>query len=66
MALATGWLGHRGIPQPALVRREYPGPRVDWFDCVLAIWIAEAMLDGRPAGGQQEAPRASANPPSTL
>lgn len=44
MATMTGWLGHQEIPQPARVRREHPGPHVDWLDCLLALWIAEAML----------------------
>lgn len=45
MTTRTGWLGHKEIPQPALVRRERLGPRVDWLDCMLALWIAEAMLE---------------------
>lgn len=45
MTTVTGWLGHQEIPQPARVRREHPGPHVDWLDCLLALWIAEAMLD---------------------
>ena len=45
MAVSTGWLGHQDIPQPARVRREYPRRNADWLDCLLAIWIAEAMLE---------------------
>ena len=48
MAVVTGWLGHKDIPQPARVRREYTRPHIDWLDCLLAIWIAEAMLEGGP------------------
>lgn len=45
MAISTGWLGHQNIAQPARVRREHPRGPIDWLDCLLAIWIAEAMLD---------------------
>ncbi len=43
-ARGTGWLGHREIPRPAVVQREPLLSKADWLDCVLAIWIAEAML----------------------
>jgi hypothetical protein len=66
MAVDTGWLGHTDIPQPARVRREYPQPHIDWLDCLLAIWIAEAMLEAGPEECQEEASEASANPLSIL
>ncbi len=44
-ALQTGWMGHRDIPRPAVVRREQPRKHADWLDCLLTIWIAEAMLE---------------------
>ncbi len=52
----TGWMGHRDIPRPALVRREHRQTPADWLDCVLTIWIAEAMLDsfGRHLSSEQE------------
>ncbi|MBI2973759.1 MAG: hypothetical protein HYY39_08260 [Armatimonadetes bacterium] len=40
-----GWIGHREIPRPAVVRREHRHTKTDWLDCLLAIWIAEAMLE---------------------
>jgi len=43
--LQTGWMGHRDIPRPPLVRREHRRAATDWLDCVLTIWIAEAMLE---------------------
>lgn len=55
MAVSTGWLGHQEIPQPARVRREYPRRNADWLDCLLAIWIAEAMLDVPPLAREEEA-----------
>ena len=62
-AAPSGWLGHRSIPRPAVVRREHRSRRTDGLDCLLAIWIAQAMLEtsvrGRwpasPAGGHGEA-----------
>ncbi|MDQ7844180.1 MAG: hypothetical protein QN141_09315 [Armatimonadota bacterium] len=51
----SGWLGHKDIPRPALVRQEYPRPLVDGLDCLLALWIAEAMLDGGTGDGREEA-----------
>jgi hypothetical protein len=52
----TGWMGHRDIPRPALVRREHRRTETDWLDCVLTIWIAEAMLQsfGRHLPSEQE------------
>jgi hypothetical protein len=52
----TGWMGHRDIPRPALVRREHRRTATDWLDCVLTIWIAEAMLEsfGRHRPSEQE------------
>ena len=44
MTVGTGWLGHKDIPRPARVLREYARQSVDWLDCLLALWIAEAML----------------------
>ncbi len=41
----TGWLGHREISRPAMAPRECHPGNVDWLDCLLAVWIAEAMLD---------------------
>lgn len=55
MAVSTGWLGHQDIPRPACVRREYPRGHTDWLDCLLAIWIAEAMLDVPPLDREEEA-----------
>jgi len=51
----TGWLGHKDIPRPALVRQEYPRAHIDGLDCLLAIWIAEAMLDPSSPDGKEEA-----------
>jgi len=49
-------MGHREIPRPALVRREHRRTTTDWLDCVLTIWIAEAMLEsfGRHRPSEQE------------
>jgi len=55
MTPVTGWLGHKDIPRPALVRQESLRAQVDGLDCLLAIWIAEAMLDGRRGDGREEA-----------
>lgn len=55
MTPVIGWLGHKDIPQPPLVRQEYPRPHMDGLDCLLAIWIAEAMLDGGAGDGREEA-----------
>jgi hypothetical protein len=54
--LETGWMGHRDIPRPALVRREQRRAATDWLDCVLTLWIAEAMLEslGRHRPSEQE------------
>lgn len=65
----TGWLGHRNIPRPAVVCRERRSTPTDGLDCLLAIWIAQAMLEGCPAGPggrafRQEASGGSANLPS--
>ena len=54
--LPAGWMGHRDIPRPAVVRRESLRSQADWFDCLLTIWIAQAALDSLPrAPSQQEA-----------
>jgi len=38
-----------------LADRERVSPRVDPFDCLLALWIAEAMLcEGRERGEGEE------------
>ena len=38
-------MGHTEIPRPAVVRRERQRTYTDRLDCLLAIWIAEAMLE---------------------
>ncbi|HEX4840716.1 MAG TPA: hypothetical protein VFV60_00980 [bacterium] len=55
-SLQTGWMGHRDIPRPPLVRREHRHKATDWLDCVLTIWIAEAMLESfrRHPSSEQE------------
>ncbi len=47
VAQKTGWLGHREIPRPTIVQREHSSRDADQLDCLLAIWIAEAMLEDR-------------------
>jgi hypothetical protein len=54
--LPAGWMGHRDIPRPAVVRREPRRAQADWLDCLLTIWIAQATLDSEPGErSQQEA-----------
>ncbi len=70
----SGWLGHRGIPRPAVVRREHRSAPADGLDCLLAIWIAQAMLDGpsprlprrrlrqEPSGAAAKSPHSTGTP----